>query len=167
MINTRFITTGGKPIEANFIDSVKDYNLKQSVIIVVAGCAFLWVCLYLLTPFLVGNGRGKTATTHLEERQLADAIASYAAMFQSYPTGENATVIKTLAGENPQHVKFLNLETDSTNKDGQLVDLWNTPYKINFDSTNSFTITSAGENHIFGDGDDIVFNSSTNSSEKP
>jgi hypothetical protein len=149
------------------IDSVKDYNLKQSIIIVVAGCAFLWICLYLLTPFLVGNGRGKTATTHLEERQLADAIASYASVFQSYPTGENAAVIRILAGENPQHVKFLNLETNSTNQAGQFVDLWNTPYKISFNSTNSFSIISAGENRLFGDADDIVFDSSSNPPVKP
>lgn len=146
---------------------MKDYNLKQSIIIVVAACACLWICLHLLTPFLVGNGRGKTATTHLEEGQLADAIASYATVFQSYPTGENAAVIKALAGENPQHVKFLNLETNSTNRDGQLVDLWNTPYKISFNSTNSFTIVSAGENRLFGDADDIVFDSSSNSPVKP
>lgn len=98
---------------------------------------------------------------------MADAIASYATVFQSYPTGENAAVIKALAGENPQHVKFLNLETNSTNRDGQLVDLWNTPYKISFNSTNSFTIVSAGENRLFGDADDIVFDSSSNSPVKP
>jgi hypothetical protein len=74
---------------------------------------------------------------------------------------------KNLIGDNPQQLMFLNLVETSTNKDGQLVDIWSTPYKFTFNSTNSFTITSAGENRAFGDTDDVVFDSLTNSLGTP
>jgi hypothetical protein len=103
----------------------------------------------------------------LEETELANAISRYAEVFQQYPAQENAALVKALTGNNPQQITFLNLAANSTNKDGQLVDLWNTPYKISFNSTNSFTISSAGNNHAFGDTDDIIFDSRSNNFVKP
>ena len=149
------------------VNSVKDYNLKQSIIIIAAGCALLLVVLYLFTPILAGGHRDNASVTRLEEAQLADAINLYANALKQYPAGENASVTKALLGENPQHLIFLNLDANSTNQQGEVIDLWNTPYKITFNFTNSFTISSAGNDRVFGSTDDIVFDSRSNSFAKP
>jgi hypothetical protein len=149
------------------VDGVKDYTLKQSAVIIAISGALLCAGFYLFAPFFAGGGRSPDRVTRLEEAELAKSIDHYAAAFEQYPAGENAAVMKALAGDNPQQVQFLNLGANSTNQYGQFVDLWNTPYKISFNSTNSFTITSAGENRMFGDKDDIVFDSSSNNPAKP
>jgi hypothetical protein len=146
---------------------MKDYTVKQSLIIVAAGCCLLVIALYLFTPLFSVAQRSKADTTRLEEAELANAISRYAEEFQKFPTNDNAGLTKTLTGDNPQQLLFLNLVASSTNQDGRLVDLWSTPYKFTFVSTNRFTITSAGDNRMFGDTDDIVFDSISNSLDKP
>jgi hypothetical protein len=146
---------------------MKDYNLKQSLMIVAGGCGLLAVCFYLARPFLTEGASNKVRTTRLEEAELAQAIIHYAMVYQGYPTETNAPLASILVQGNPQKLTFLNLGANSTNKDGQLVDIWNTPYKITYTSTNSFTITSAGENLIIGDADDIIFDSRTNNLATP
>jgi hypothetical protein len=135
--------------------------------IVVAGCGLLLVGIYLITPLLAGSTSGKVVTTQNEEEQLANAIANYVIMFQKFPAADNAALTKNLTGDNPQQFRLLNLADSSTNKDGELVDVWSTPYKFAFVSTNSFTIISAGGNKTFGDADDVIFNSASNTLPKP
>jgi hypothetical protein len=149
------------------IDGMKDYTVKQSLMIVAGGCALLLLCLYLFTPLFGVAGRTKTDTTRLEEAEMANAISRYATVFQHFPADNNAALTKNLTGDNPQQLLFLKLVATSTNNDGQLVDIWSMPYKFVFNSTNSFTITSAGENRAFGDTDDVVFDSRTNSVGTP
>jgi len=146
---------------------MKDYTVKQSLMIVVGGCALVLVGIYLFTPFFGGSKGGTVSTTRNEEAQLANAIAQYNVVFHNYPTSDNAGLTKNLTGENPQQLRLINLSETSTNKDGQMVDIWSTPYRFAFHSTNSFIITSAGENRTFGDADDVVFNSATNTLPPP
>jgi hypothetical protein len=150
---------------------MKDYTVKQSLTIVAVGCGLLVIGLYLFTPLFSAAGRSKADTTHLEEVELANAVSRYATVFQHFPTNDNAGLTKMLTGDNPQQQLFLNLVPTSTNQDGRLVDIWSTPYKFTFLTTNRFTITSAGDNRMFGDTDDIVFDgtfeSSSNTLAKP
>ena len=146
---------------------MKDYPLKQSLMIVAAGGGLLLIGIYLFSPFFAGTARSKAETTQLEEVELAKALIHYATVFQQFPTNDNAGVVKALSGVNPQQLTFLNLGESSTNKDGQLIDVWSTPYKFTFDSTNRFVITSAGDDRTFGNTDDVVFDSSRNALPKP
>jgi hypothetical protein len=146
---------------------MKDFTLKQSLLIVAGGAGLLLVCLFLLGPFLGGTPPNKVTTTRNEEEQLGNAIAQYAVVFQKYPTNDNAGLTRNLTGDNPKQLTLLNLMESSTNKDGQMIDIWGTPYQFTFQSTNSFVIRSAGENHAFGDTDDVVFNSISNSLPPP
>ena len=146
---------------------MKDYTLKQSIMIVAAGCGLLLVGLAIFGPWSGGFGHSKTETTQMEEAELARALNHYETVFQQFPTNNNAALVKQMTGENPQQLLFINLGATSTNQDGQLIDIWSTPYKFVFNSTNSFTITSAGENRTFGDADDVVFNSVTNKVAQP
>jgi hypothetical protein len=145
---------------------MKDYPLKQSIMIVAGGCGLALVGIYFFTSFVSGSVRGKATTTRNEEEQLADAITQYAVVFQKFPSDNNAALTKNLTGDNPQQLTLLTLAESSTNKDGQLVDIWNTPYKFTFNSTNSFTIASAGANKAFGDTDDVIFDSVSNALPK-
>src|SRR5450432_3232160 len=81
-------------------------------------------------------------------------IGNYKYKFGSYPTGDYAQVLKKLFGDDPT-IEFFR------------VDPWGTPFAINFPSTNSFVISSAGKDKIFGDADDIIFNSVSNDFVKP
>jgi len=147
---------------------MKEYNLKQSIVIVFVGLALLWVCLYCFVfPFLVGGGPGRVPRARLDESQLGAGMEEYKSVFGNYPTGENASVVRALGGDNPKKLLLLNLGVNSTNKNGELIDPWKTPYKIVFDGTNCFTIFSAGPNQTFGDKDDIVFNSVSNNLVMP
>ena len=146
---------------------MKDYTVKQSLMIVAGGCVLLLICLYLFTPLFGVANRSKADTTRLEELELAKAIARYATVFQKFPADNNAALTKNLTGDNPQQVTFLNLVETSTNKEGQLVDIWSTPYKFVFDSANKFSITSAGDDRSFGDADDVVFDSSSTNLAAP
>ena len=40
-----------------------------------------------------------------------------------------------------------------------MVDAWQTPYKIELFGQTNFVVHSAGKDKIFGDADDIIFNS--------
>ena len=48
-----------------------------------------------------------------------------------------------------------------------MVDPWETPYKIDFYQQTNFILRSAGKDKIFGDADDIIFNSVSNNFVKP
>jgi hypothetical protein len=48
-----------------------------------------------------------------------------------------------------------------TNKQGEVLDVWGTPYQVKVEAPSKFVIRSAGEDGQFGDGDDIVYDSST------
>ena len=141
---------------------MKDYTLKQSIMIVAGGCGLVLVAIYLFAPFFGSAASSKTVTTRNEEQQLADAIAQYDVVFHKYPANDNSTLTRNLTGDNPKQLTLLNLMESSTNKDGQMIDVWGTPYQFTFNSTNSFAIRSAGENHMFGDTDDVVFSVTNN-----
>ena len=49
----------------------------------------------------------------------------------------------------------------------ELFDFWHTPYQVKIIAQTNFTIRSAGPNKIFGDADDIIFNSASNNFVKP
>jgi hypothetical protein len=60
-----------------------------------------------------------------------------------------------------------NLFFNPINSQGELLDVWQTPYQIKFMPPTNFVIHSAGPNKKFGDADDIIFNSASNDFVKP
>ena len=49
----------------------------------------------------------------------------------------------------------------------EIVDPWETPHQIQFFQQTNFIIRSAGKDKIFGDADDIIFNSVSNDFVQP
>jgi len=139
---------------------------------------FLLVCFLLCSGlyyfvFQLLNAGGpapaNVALARSDERQLYLSIENYKQAFGSYPTGENASIVRALAvaGDNPQKLRLFYLSINSTNESGEFIDPWKTPYKIVFDGTNRVKIYSAGIDRIFGNADDIIFNSVSNDFVKP
>jgi len=124
---------------------------------------FLW---YFVLPRLAGGGPAKIPRALMDEEQLDLGIENYKQVFGSYPTGENSNIVNLLTGNNPQKTVFLNFRR-STEHPNEMVDPWETPYKIEFSQRTNFIIRSAGKNKFFGDTDDIVFNSISNDFVKP
>jgi hypothetical protein len=126
---------------------------KIIIIFVVIGVGLiLWG---LLLPAETGPTLNKNARCRVVlMMRLKAEIGNYKYKFGSYPTGDYAQVLKKLFGDDPK-IEF------------SRVDPWGTPFAINFPSTNSFVISSAGKDKIFGDADDIIFNSVSNDFVKP
>jgi type II secretion system (T2SS) protein G len=128
----------------------------------------VWMCLWFFVfPHLAGGGPAKVPSARNEEKQLYLSLENYKQAFGNYPTGENANIVKVLAGGNPQKLQLFYLSVNSTNGNGELIDPWKIPYKFIFDGTNSYLILSAGIDKKFGDADDIIFNSVSNDFVKP
>jgi hypothetical protein len=91
----------------------------------------------------------------LEMSELVFGMEGHHHEFGSYPSGMPAEILAVLFGNNPQKLVFLSVGKANTNSTGEFIDPWRTPYQIIFDSSNHFTIWSAGKNKRFGDGDDF------------
>ncbi len=48
-----------------------------------------------------------------------------------------------------------------------MVDTWGTPYQIEFFQQTNFVISSAGKDKLFGDKDDVIYNTLSNDFVKP
>jgi type II secretory pathway pseudopilin PulG len=129
--------------------------------------AIITLLVAMLLPAETGLPRNKNVRCKVVLRRLQAEINNYQNEFGSYPTGDCAQVLKKLFGDNPKKIEFLRPPNTFTNQIGEFLDPWGTPYAINFLSTNSFVISSAGKDKIFGDKDDIIFNSVSNDFVKP
>ena len=130
--------------------------------------AFLIILLLigLLLPVSGPRSAGKKVMCRLEVENLNTAINQFKITFGKYPTGENSNIVGVLSGNNSQKIVFLNFR-QTLEHPNEMVDPWNTPYKIEFFQQTNFVIRSAGKDKIFGDADDIIFNSVTNNFVKP
>jgi hypothetical protein len=129
-------------------------KLRRIIIIfIVIGIGMILWGLFL--PAEAGPTLNKNSRCRVNLMRLRAEIGIYKYEFGSYPTGDYDQVLKKLFGGDPQKIEFFR------------VDPWGTPYAISFSSTNSFVISSAGKDKIFGDSDDIIFNSVSNDFVKP
>jgi len=95
------------------------------------------------------------------------ALDGYQNKYTNYPTGSQAQIVKSLGGENLLRYEFLDTRVLLFNTNGECLDPWGTRLKIDFSQTNAFVISSAGKDKVFGDADDIIFNSVSNDFVKP
>jgi len=78
------------------------------------------------------------------------ALQKYKEYTGTYPTGNNAEVVKALGGNNPMKVIVDIGRHKNLNSKGELVDPWGTPYRIYF-SGEGILVRSAGPNKRFDD----------------
>ena len=102
----------------------------------------------------------------LEIANVIWALKGYESEYAALPPGENSNVVKVLSGDNPKKIVFLNYRRTNEHPD-EIVDPWLTPLQIQFFQQTNFVIRSAGKDKVFGNADDIVFNSISNDFVKP
>jgi type II secretory pathway pseudopilin PulG len=129
--------------------------------------AIIALLVAMLLPAETGPTLNKNARCKIVMWMLRAEIKNYKNEIGSYPTGDSAQILKKLFGDNPKQIEFIRPKNMSVNQAGELLDPWGTPYAISFSSTNSFVISSAGKDKIFGDKDDIIFNTVSNDFVKP
>ncbi len=81
----------------------------------------------------------------------------YSSRFGGNPVGTNAEITRSLNGNNPKHVVFLNPQDGlRINDRGELVDNWGTPFFFHQLSATEMEIHSAGPDRVMWTGDDLV-----------
>ncbi len=84
-------------------------------------------------------------------------IHNYGQRFGGNPIGSNAEITRTLGGDNPGRINFLNPEAGlRVNVAGELIDAWGTPFFFHQLSGTEMEIHSAGPDKILWTIDDLV-----------
>ena|ERR1017187_1603697 len=148
---------------------MKRVNLIESAIILLLLAVIGWLVFSTL-EYRTDRNYG-FMRTEVDESQIATALDRYSTLYGTFPPGNTESIERILSGEdlngkNPQKLQFL-IFRGSIEHSNEMVDPWGMPYAVNFLSTNSFLISSAGKDKIFGDADDIIFNSVSNGFVKP
>lgn len=123
--------------------------------------------LAMLVPVHSYGGARKIILCRMELSALETTLNVYHEKFGAYPSGKQSEIVKSLLGDNSQKYQFLHINFENLSSNGEYLDPWKTPYAINFPATNSFVVSSAGKDRIFGNADDIIFNSVSNDFAKP
>jgi Type II secretion system (T2SS), protein G len=91
--------------------------------------------------------------TKVEIQMFLQAMETYQLVYGTYPSGSASNIIRCLKGDNSEKLCVLAMKSSRTN--GEILDVWGTPYKISVGPTNQVSIRSAGKNRVFGDKDDL------------
>ncbi len=89
-------------------------------------------------------------------QNLRISFRQYASAFGENPVGTNPEITSALQGENPKHLNFLRADGNRVNANGELVDVWGTPYFFHQLSAHDMEIRSAGPDRVMYTGDDLV-----------
>jgi hypothetical protein len=89
----------------------------------------------------------------VEMHAIRIACAAYRDKYGAFPTGDNATIMRTLTGENLKSIVFLEISKDSTATNGAFLDPWGRPYRIDLTGKEPL-VTCAGPDARFGTEDD-------------
>lgn len=112
---------------------------------------------FLAKPRLSDQTRAQTTLTYSEIKSIAEALKRAPASQGSSASRDGNLVLQSLGGAAAPFNSF------DTNRQGELLDAWKTPYKIkSTPASNCIIISSAGRDRIWGTKDDIVFNSVSN-----
>lgn len=93
-------------------------------------------------------------TTVLEN--MRRVIRQYGEMFGGNPVGTNQEITRALQGDNPKGINFLKADGNRVNANGELVDVWGTPYFFHQLSGTVMEIRSAGPDRRMWTDDDLV-----------
>ena len=132
-----------------------------------AAILFVLIVIGLLTPTSGPKRAGKIVQSKMEMSDLNAAMIQYHNEYGNYLTGKSANAIQCLLGNNLRKIEFLFLNTNRFDSNGDFLDPWLTPYRIEILAQTNLIVHSAGPNKNFGDADDIIFNSISNDFVKP
>jgi hypothetical protein len=91
-----------------------------------------------------------TSKFNIDVENLFVGLQQFKEHVGSYPTGNNADILKALQGQNSKNLIVLVGRKSDLNSKGEIIDPWGTPLRIYFSGT-GILIRSAGPNRRFDD----------------
>lgn len=107
------------------------------------------------------------AMVKFDMTNLVACLASYHAIYGSFPTGNNAQIARALNGENPRKGMLNPIGPRRAARSKEILDFWEKAYRFSFQSNSVIAVSSAGKNSLFGDNDDLVVRVSLNDTNFP
>ncbi len=104
---------------------------------------------------IIGGTAGRSrAEVEAKNRALwfATALESYKIDCDEYPHGAPSEIMRSLLGNNPRKMIYFEAPAKDFNEKGELIDPWQTPYRVEFGDFPRPHVSSAGRNKVF-DGD--------------
>jgi hypothetical protein len=129
---------------------MKRIVLITGLLAIVAGA--VWLVKFYTTV----QANARTSKLSLDIDNLFAGFQQYKEHVGSYPTGNNAQIVKTMRGQNPKNVIILISRKTELNEKGEFVDPWGTALRIYF-SDNNVLMRSAGPNRRFDDSTAMDF----------
>jgi hypothetical protein len=106
--------------------------------------------IWLTHSFSTWQLNAKTSKFNIDVENLFVGLQQFKEHVGSYPTGNNADILKALQGQNSKNLIVLVGRKSELNSKGEIVDPWGTPLRIYFSGT-GILIRSAGPNRRFDD----------------
>jgi len=125
--------------------------------------AFIVLLAAVLLPGIHTGGPVPVAQCRTELLNIGSALSAYQNDQGILPSGDTQSILKILAGENPQKKVYLNFARKPGRGEFEFIDPWGTPYQIEIGERTNYFIGSAGKNRKFGDKDDFALDNATGS----
>jgi predicted small integral membrane protein len=126
-------------------------------------CFLLMVIWGLLLPAGTPKIKVIIIRTRTEERVMSSLLEDQAMKVGGLTNISGQFILATLSAMD----EFGTNRLFRTNISGEVIDVSQTPYRIELIAPTNFIIRSAGKDKTFGDADDIIFNSVSNDFVKP
>jgi hypothetical protein len=92
--------------------------------------------------------------------QLIAALKAYRVEYGHFPFGNHSQIVSVLEGDNPRRIVFLEFPSVARSSNGEFLDPWRTPYRIDTSDPSTLKVCSFGRNkrddHDAEGSDDIV-----------
>jgi len=138
----------------------KSATLFGPTFILVMG-GLIWIVWSAVVVQSHARTHARIIKTRADEHLMADLFEERAIKDGGLTNFNRQFILDSIFTSNQNQIWF------NTNASGELIDIWQTPYRIELEGPTNFVIHSAGKNQKFGDADDIVFNSASNDFVKP
>lgn len=125
--------------------------------------AFGWLIISSGPPTEKEKIKAKIIQTLSDERLMVSLLVERASNIGGLTNINNEFILNSFITTNQHQFSFAN----RTNTSGEVIDIWQTPFQIKLVELTNFVVRSAGPNKIFGDADDIIFNSVSNDFVNP
>jgi len=137
------------------------WQISRGLVTLLLALFLVWLVAELLFPAHNFKSRAMVIKTRSDERLMSALLAEQAAKTGGLTNLNQQFILESLLAAN-QNQFWL-----KTNATGEVIDVWDTPYRIELMGRTNFIIRSAGPDRQFGNADDIVFNSASNDFVKP
>ena len=134
-------------------------NKMKALPTIIASIILVLLLVSLLFPAVrIGPESGGRAQAKNDVTQLVMAAKAYISEYGKPPEGDPQAIIRSLLGENPRKIVFMELQSKQLSKEGLFIDPWCTPYIFDLSKPSGSWAYSFGKNKRDekGKGDDCT-----------